>query len=683
MNFLTAKHAGFCFGVANAVDRVRTATDEGDKRIYTLGKLIHNPVIVEDFEKKGVCVISEDDIDRVYERALGGEKSAVVIRAHGVKKELYIKLADYSDKCADFSFIDCTCPCLTRIHKIVSEHTDKDSLLLIIGDSAHPEVEGIKSFSNGDVLICNKSEELEFSENAEKIASARLVMVSQTTQNQKEWKKCQKIIQKVCTNAEIFDTICSVTEERQKETEEISKKSDVMLVIGGHESSNTNKLFEIAKNNCERTYFVEKTQDLSEVDVTPYLTVGITAGASAPGSIIQEVIKTMSEQFANENFAEMLEDSLRPIYTGETVRGIITSVSQNEIHVDLGTKVTGIIPFSEVTDDPQEKLVEVYHVGDEIEAVVSKVSDLDGVAMLSRRRMLSTRNWQTVVDAKENGTILEGRVTEAVKGGVIIAIKLLKLFVPASQTGIPVGGDLGTLIGTTQKVKIIEINEQRHRAVASIKAVLREERLAKEAEFWASIEKDKEYVGEVKSLTAYGAFVDLGGVDGMVHTSELSWRRIKHPSEVVSVGEKIKVYVKDFNTETKRISLGYKTEETNPWNIFNSKYQVGDVAPVKIVSMMPFGAFAEIVLGADGLIHISQIADRKIGKPADVLEIGQVVDAKITDIDMENHKISLSIRALIEKEEEVAEAEEAVEEAVAAEEAVEAEEAVAEEATEE
>ncbi len=676
MKFLTAKHAGFCFGVANAVDSVRSATQSGDCRIYTLGKLIHNPVIVEDFEKKGVGVISESDIDAVYQRALNGEKSAVVIRAHGVKKELYERLSEYSDRCESFSYIDCTCPCLTRIHKIVSEHTDKDSLLLIIGDFAHPEVEGIKSFSNGEVLICNSCEELE--KKSDIIGKKRLVMVSQTTQNQKEWKKCQKFIQKVCTNAEIFDTICSVTEERQKETEEISKKSDVMLVIGGHESSNTNKLFEIAKNNCERTYFIEKAGDLSQVEVTPYLTVGITAGASAPGSIIQEVIKTMSEQILNENFAEMLEDSLRPIYTGETVRGIITSVSQNEIHVDLGTKVTGIIPFSEVTDDPQEKLADVYHVGDEIEAVVSKVSDLDGVAMLSRRRMLSTRNWQTVVEAKENGTILEGRVTEAVKGGVIIAIKLLKLFVPASQTGVPVGGDLGTLIGTTQKVKIIEINEQRHRAVASIKAVLREERLAKEAEFWASIEKDKEYVGEVKSLTAYGAFVDLGGVDGMVHTSELSWRRIKHPSEVVSVGEKIKVFVKDFNPETKRISLGYKTEETNPWNIFNSKYQVGDVAPVKIVSMMPFGAFAEIVPGADGLIHISQIADRKIGKPADVLEIGQVVDAKITDIDMENHKISLSIRALIEKEEEAAE--EAVEEEAV--EAVEAEEAV-EEATEE
>ena len=378
----------------------------------------------------------------------------------------------------------------------------------------------------------------------------------------------------------------------------------------------------------------------------------------------------MNEQ---ENFAELLESSFKTLNTGDIVEGVITSISANEIHLDLGTKTTGVIAHDKATSDPQAKLDELFKVGDTIRAKVVKVSDIDGLATLDKTRVDSEANWEKIVAASETNETLEGKIVEAVKGGVIISIDSVRVFIPASLTGVPKEGDLTALVGTTQKVKIIEIKPERKRAYASIRAILREERKAKEEAFWATIEEGKEFDGEVKSLTDFGAFVDLGGVDGMVHTSELSWKRIRHPSEVVKIGDKIHVYVKSFDREKGRISLGYKTDAMNPWNIFVGKYNVGDVAEVKIVSLMPFGAFAEVVPGCDGLIHISQIADHKIAKPDEILEVGQMVTAMITNIDTENKKISLSIRALIE-------AAAAAEEEAAAEEAA---EEVAEEATEE
>ncbi|MGN1345673.1 MAG: 30S ribosomal protein S1 [Eubacteriales bacterium] len=358
----------------------------------------------------------------------------------------------------------------------------------------------------------------------------------------------------------------------------------------------------------------------------------------------------MNEQ--TENFAELLETSFKTLNTGDIVEGVVTSISPNEIHLDLGAKTTGVITHDKATDDPQAKLDVLYKVGDVVKAKVIKVSDIDGIATLDKTRVDSESNWLKIVEASETNETLEGKIVEAVKGGVIITINSVRVFIPASLTGVPKDGDLSALVGTTQKVKIIEIKqgEGRKRAYASIRAVLREERKAREEAFWADIEEGKEYDGEVKSLTDFGAFVDLGGVDGMVHTSELSWRRIRHPSEVVSVGDKIHVYVKAFDREKGRISLGYKTEEMNPWYIFTSKYAEGDVVEVKVVSLMPFGAFAEIVPGCDGLIHISQITDHKIAKPDEVLEVGQVVKAKITSINNENHQVGLSIRALLEEE---------------------------------
>lgn len=371
----------------------------------------------------------------------------------------------------------------------------------------------------------------------------------------------------------------------------------------------------------------------------------------------------MSEQ---TNFAQLLEESFKSLNTGDTVTGIVTSVSATEVQLDLGCKVTGVLTLANVTDDPQAKLADLFKVGDTVEAVAVRVNDVEGIATLSKKKVDAKNNWNLVVKALEDGEVLSGKVIEAVKGGVVISALSQKIFVPASQTGVARDGDLSALVGTTQKFKVIEIKEDRRRAVGSIKAVQREERKAAKEAFWANIEEGKHYKGVVKSLTSYGAFVDLGGVDGMVHNSELSWTRISNPKDVVSIGQEIDVYVKSFDAEKGRVSLGYKTEESNPWTIFMNNYKVGDVVKVTVVSMTPFGAFAQIIPGVDGLIHISQIADKKLAHPSDVLKKGEEVEAKIIDINEEAHNVSLSIRALLEKDEDTAE--EAPAEAEAAEE---------------
>jgi 4-hydroxy-3-methylbut-2-enyl diphosphate reductase len=524
-----------------------------------------------------------------------------------------------------------------------------------MGDKAHPEVVGTKSYSHCEAVVCSDEEEL-LESIKEKLINCEenFVLTSQTTYNNEKYVNCQKLSEKLYTNSQIFDTICSVTENRQLEVDKLSQKCDAILVIGGKNSSNTKKLFEISRRHNSNTFFVEHFTDIpNNITLMPH--VGIAAGASTPGYMIEEVKKIMSEQ---ENFAKLLDESFKTLNTGDKVSGIVTSVSNTEVHVDIGSKVTGILTLENVTDDSTAKLENLFKVGDEVEAVAVRVSDLDGIAMLSKKKVDAQKDWLKVVEAAENETILEGKITDAVKGGVIVYALSNRIFIPASQTMVARGGDLASIVGTVQKFKLIEVTPEKKHAVGSIRKVVMEERKAAEEAFWANIEEGKQYTGKVKSLTSYGAFVDLGGVDGMVHTSELSWTRIASPKDVVSVGDEITVFVKAFDREKGRISLGYKTDATNPWNIFTSTYAIGDVADVTVVSIMPFGAFAQILPGVDGLIHISQIANKKLGSPAEVLNKGDVVKAKILDIDTENKKVSLSVRALL-AEEEAAPAEEA------------------------
>ncbi len=648
-----AKYAGFCFGVKRAVDTVYDILKQNDgSKIYTLGKLIHNPTVVAELEEKGVRVIDSTDFESIYEKACAGERSTVIIRTHGVSKQISTQLNDYAEKCENFKVCDLTCPFVKKIHNIVDE-SPRNCLTLIFGDEKHPEVEGIKSFAAGDSFIFSSAEQLKNMLSNLENSSNCIIMVSQTTQNMAEWRNCQEILRKLYTNAKIFDTICSTTENRQTETESLAKTVDMMVVIGGRNSSNTTKLYHTAMNRCKRTYHIENAAEAASIPVQKGDKIGITAGASTPDSIIQEVLKLMSNEpeiKAEESFEELLNESFKTLNTGDVVTGTVTSISSNEIHVDLGMKVTGILSYDNITDDPTAKLEDMFKIGDTVEAVAVRVSDIDGVATLSKKKVDAKNNWNKIVEAYNAGDVVTGKYISVVKGGMMMLIEGVKVFVPASQTTIARDGDLTVLNGKTAEVKIIELDEQKHRAKASARVVVREARRAIETKFWDEMEEGKVFEGPVKSLTSYGAFVDLGsGIDGMVHSSELSWRRIKHPSEIVNVGDVVRVFVKSFDREKRRISLGYKTEESNPWTIFTNQCKVGDIVTVTIVNMMPFGAFAEIIPGADGLIHISQIADRKISKPSDVLEIGQQVDVKIISIDEEKHEINLSIRALLEE----------------------------------
>ena len=634
-----AKSAGFCFGVARAVNKAFELAESGVSAV-TLGPIIHNPQIVKRLEQKGIQAVSQvSDI---------ADEQTVIIRSHGVPLLVYGALSGKE-------VVDCTCPFVLKIHRIVSEQSKLGRTILIAGNKDHPEVQGIKGHCHGSVFTFETLEELtEILEHLKRIHEEAVAMVAQTTFNQDLWKKFQKKAENLYTNVSIFDTICSATSCRQQEAVEIAQKSDYMIVIGGKDSSNTRKLFQICSQYCE-TVLIETKSELDKLQILRHNNIGVTAGASTPADIIKEVLNTMSEIIKDQgeelDFAELLEQSLNEkLYTGKRVKGIVTTVAPNEIHVDIGAKQAGIVPSSEISNNPNYDVAAEIKKGDEIELVVMKVNDQEGIVTLSKKRCDAEAGFDEICKAHEEQAVLTGIVTDVVKGGVLVLTNNTKIFVPSSMTSDRRIEDLNTLLKTEVQFKIIEINDKRRRAVGSVKAVLMEAKKAKQEEFWANVEVGKVYHGEVKSLTSYGAFVDLGGVDGMIHITELSWTRIKSPEEVVKVGDNVEVYIKDIDAEKKKISLGYKKSEDNPWEIFKRDYAIDSVVPVKIVSITTFGAFAQIIPGVDGLIHISQIANQHIAKVADVLTAGDVVDAKIIDIDFDKKKVSLSIRATLEPE---------------------------------
>lgn len=653
MKVIVAENAGFCFGVKRATDRLCSLLDtkSEDRRVFTLGHLIHNRPYNSMLESRGVKCIDISDVAEIAGSATAESPVTVLVRAHGIQRQDEKMLSELAAENPYFEYADCTCPFVKKIHRIAEENSGEDRIFILFGCAEHPEVVGIMSYFDGDKYVFSSGAELQAaleSGFSEKFTSKIPIIAAQTTFGLSEWKNSQEILKKVCTNAQIFDTICSVTELRQTEAAELSRKCDFMVVIGGRDSSNTAQLYSICKNNCPRTVWIERPDELvtNKLIPTDISVTGIAAGASTPAGAIQEVYETMSEIM--ENFEQMLDSSpIQTLNTGDTVKGTVTLVTDSEIQLDLGVNVTGLIKAEQITDDPSVKLTQMFKKGDEVEAFVIRVSDIDGFAELSKKRVDSDKNWQKIVAAFESKEIVEGKVVDVIKGGVIVLVGASRVFVPASQSGVRKDGDLNSIKGTTVNLMIIEIKG--NKAIGSIRAALREERREKENEFWSSVEEGKVYTGKVKSLTSYGAFVDLGGVDGMVHKTELSWKPISSPASVVSVGDELTVFVKSFDPEKKRISLGYKTEDTNPWYIFTANYAVGDVVPVKIVNMMPFGAFGEIIDGVDGLIHISQISQQRIGNPADVLSLGDVVNVKIIAIDNENQKVSLSIRALLDE----------------------------------
>ena len=652
MSIRIAKSAGFCFGVSRAVDTVEQAVGQG-KQVVTLGPIIHNRHVVDHFDSMGVKVMDTP------EEAQPG--MTVIIRSHGVSREVYERLQS-----RDVEIIDATCPFVKRIHGIVEKAEAEGALPIIIGTRSHPEVVGIAGWC-GNCRIFETAEELEAWAAAGEISpESPICMVSQTTSTEISWKKCVQIAKKQFTNLKIFDTICRATESRQGEAAQLSASSQAMVVVGDAKSSNTGRLATICREHCDKVVLVDNASELKPEMFQGVAEVGITAGASTPAWIIKEVNKTMSEiinadAVQEENFEALLEQSIKTLNTGDKVIGTVTGIGNTEIQVDLGTKHAGYIPYDEVSADPSVKPEDILHVGDEIEVFVVRVNDQEGTVQLSKKKLDGMKIWDDLATYVEEKTTVEGTITEENKGGLVATVKGIRVFIPASQSGVAKGGDMAAMLGQTVQLKVTEVNRARRRVIGSIRAVTSESRKASQEKVWAEIEEGKKYRGTVKSLTSYGAFVDIGGVDGMVHVSELSWNRIKNPAEVVKVGDEIDVYVISFDTEKHKISLGYKTAEMNPWNQFMTSYNVGDVVNAKIVKMMTFGAFAEIIPGVDGLIHISQIADRRIGKPEDVLTEGQEVQVKITDVDAEHKRISLSIRALLETAEEEPEAEIAVE----------------------
>ena len=636
MTLILARSAGFCYGVRRAVEMAEETARQG-RPCVMLGSIIHNTDVIRRLEEQGLRTV-----ERPEEVPAG---CTVLIRSHGEGRAVHHLLADRGAE-----ILDATCPNVTHIHKVVQQAEAQGRRPVIVGTPDHPEVLAIAGWCRSPAVVSG-AEELErwLQEDPER-RDFPLTFVSQTTSTRKIWDDCVKKAKKECTNAEFFDTICGATSKRQEEARQLAQTCGMMVVIGDRKSSNTRRLAEICREACPDVRLIERAADLDLSHMPRAERVGITAGASTPAWIIKEVYDKMSDEIMEieKSFAELLEESIKTLNNGDKVTGTVVAITPTEVQVELGIKYPGYIPLSELSDDPTVKPEDIVKVGDEIEAYVMLVSDRDCLVKLSKKRLDAVKHWEEIEEAKENETVLEGFVTEDNKGGVVVSVKGIRVFVPASQTGLPRETPMSTLVKQKVRLVITEVNRARRRVVGSISKVQRAERAAAAEKVWAEIEDGKHYTGTVKSLTSYGAFVDIGGVDGMVHISELSWSRIKHPSEVVKVGDTVDVYVISADKEKKKISLGMKDRSQDPWTVFTSTYQVGDVANVRIVKLMTFGAFAEVVPGVDGLIHISQIADHRIDKPGDVLAEGDRVDVKITDVDMENKKISLSIRALLE-----------------------------------
>ena len=647
---IVAESAGFCFGVNRAINILYKLIDE-NKPACTLGPIIHNMQMVNELREKGVRTI-----DKISEAK---ENETIVIRSHGVPQSIVDEINE-----RHLDYIDATCPFVSKIHKIVSE-TDDDSIVIIAGDKNHPEVQGIMGHCKSKCYTFKNQEELqELFSIIPKKNYKTIKIVAQTTFDLKEWEKSLKSLKNVYTNTKIFDTICNATSIRQREAANISKSVDLMFVIGDKHSSNSFKLYSICSSNCENTFFIETADELPLEMVKKADSIGVTAGASTPARIIKEVLDKMSEvntSSVNENelsFEEMLEESLKSMNTNERVMGTVMSIAPNgDVSVDVGRKQAGFIPKDEISYDPTVTAQDVLKVGDEIELLIMKTNDQEGTIMLSKKRVDAQKNWEELEALNGSDEIFTGKVIEAVNGGIIVMLKGNRIFIPASQATLSRDEDPSALVGKEVQYRLLEVSRKgrRKRAIGSIKSVLKEKRAEEKAKLLETLAVGNHYKGVVKSLTSYGAFVDIGGVYGMIHISELSWSRIKHPSEVVNVGDEVEVYIKDINEETKKISLGYKKEEDNPWSILKNEYPVGSVVKCKIVGLTTFGAFANIIPGIDGLIHISQIANKRIDKPQDVLSVGQEVEAKIIAIDFDKKRVSLSMRALLPEEADKAE----------------------------
>ncbi len=634
MNVTVAKTAGFCFGVNRAVDMTTKLAKQG-RKVATMGPLIHNTQAVQQLEDMGVITLTGLEVPQGYE---------VVLRSHGVEKNICKHFAD-----CGITMHDATCPYVKKIHHLAEKTGLAGKTLLVAGDAAHPEVQGIVSYTDGEYFVFNEPQQLEEWLLNPDNQGKKCVMVAQTTYMLKKWAEILNILKNLCTECEIFDTICRATNERQTEAAVLAQQNDLMIVIGGRHSSNTQKLVKVCEEYC-RTISIETVKELSPELFINIKNVGVTAGASTPAFIIQEVLNNMSDVIREDgmSFEEMLNESYanqQKVYRGAKIKGVVTSVRSNEITVDIGTKHTGFVKLSELTDDPSAKAEDLVKKGDELNLIVIKPNDREGTVELSKKRYDAMEGQDVLAKAVESGETLTVTIAEAVKGGLVALVNGVRVFIPATLAAAR-NESLEALVKTKQEIKVLESTRDggRRKVIGSIRAVKDEKVKELKEKFWETVEEGKKYAGTVKSLTRYGAFVDLGGVDGLVHLSELTWEKIKHPGEILKVGDAIDVFVKSIDKENGKISLGHKLEEDNPWTKLETEYPLGTVFTAKVVSITKFGAFVNILPGIDGLVHISEISYDRVEDPNTVLKVGQEVQVKLIGVDLEAKRVSLSIK---------------------------------------
>ena len=630
-----AENAGFCFGVKQAIEKAEVAAENSKKSIYSMGSLIHNKRVTKDLEKKGIKAINSLDEIEASE-----DCSMVIIRSHGEGKNFYDEAEE-----KNIELVDATCPFVAKIHKLVY---DTDDNVVIVGDKDHPEVLGISGWCRKPAIIVSSYDE------ALDVEEDNLFVVTQTTIREDMLEDVLKAFREKNKRFSVSNTICSATSKRQKSCEELAKKSDLMIVIGGRHSSNTKKLYEISKKNCLNSHFVENINDLPLKEIQKCNRIGIAAGASTPECTIKEVIARMSEVTLENNELNMndlmdeIEKSLRLPRGGEIVTGKVHQVTDKEVIVNLGCKKDGILPISEVSLEDGKTLADTFKVDDEIQAKVIKTDDGDGGILLSKKKLEISANWDEIVKALEDKTVLEVKVTIPVNGGFIAEYKEVSGFIPLSQLSDHYVENAEEFVGQTMEVRVSRVDQRRNRAVFSHKLFLNEEKDKLVAEIWENLNVDDVVEGTVMRFTDYGAFVDIGGIDGLLHISEISWGKLKHPQEVLEIGQKINVKVLSMNAEKGKISLGLKQNQPEPWSVIDDNYQIGQVIEGKVVQIKEYGAFVELEPGLDGLVHISEVAHKRVGNIGEELEIGQVVTAKILEIDKERKRISLSIRETVE-----------------------------------
>lgn len=649
-----AKSAGFCFGVKRAIEMAYQAIEKNHP-IYSYGQLIHNKTVTDDLQKKGLQIV--EDLDNIKDATL-------LIRSHGVGKALYDKA-----QAQGLQILDGTCPFVKKIHEIVHQKQEEGKGILIVGDSTHPEVQGIAGWCKDAIILADEKA----AEQTEISTDKTYAIVVQTTYRQSKFDTILQILQNRGVQMEVHNTICSATETRQKETETLSQEMEKMIVIGGKNSSNTQKLVEICKKNCKNTVHIETICDLVLNNFEKNDKIGITAGASTPPAIIKEVVGTMSEALENAvqnlggseeiSFAQMLEESLVTLHTGDVVKGTVIQVVNEEVSVNLGYKSDGVISRGEFSSDPTVIPSKTVQPGDEIEVFVVRVNDGDGNVMLSRKRIEAQKGMEEIEAAYNDKAVVTGTVTQVVKGGLIAVVNGVNVFIPSSQVSNRFIEDLSVFNGQELEFNIIEMDRVKRRIIGGRKALVEQEIAAKRAALFETIQAGTKVNGTVSRLTDFGAFVDLGGIDGLIHISEMSWGRISNPKELLKEGQAVEVFVLDVDKEKGKISLSLKDADSNPWKIAAEKYAAGTIVEGKVVRMVPFGAFVELEEGVDGLVHISQIANKHVVKPEDELKVGEIIKVKVLEVNTDQKKISLSKRQAEAPAEENKEAVEATEEA--------------------